>query len=159
MRRRFLSAVLAVLISTVISGCEDQMVIIPSDTCSFAGITAVNAAGDTLSLDPEDWCPGATSPDSLVPDTHSFGPAYPNPTSGWIRIRFGLATPGSVRIILISPACGIIRTLTDETLAAGQHVVEWDGTDEDGDPVEPGIYRCQMTASTYICQGDIEIRR
>ncbi len=35
----------------------------------------------------------------------------------------------------------LVRTLTVETQGAGQHTLEWDGLDDDGQPVPSGVYQ------------------
>jgi hypothetical protein len=147
------------LVLILLCACADKTIVMPSSTCTFTGITAVDADGDTLSSDPDDWCPYTAPADSVTQDAYSLGPAHPNPTSGRTSIRLSLASAGQARIVLVSPNCEIARTLVDGFLAAGLHQVNWDGLDDAGHPLPSGIYRCQMTASAFTCQGDIEIRR
>jgi flagellar basal-body rod modification protein FlgD len=52
-------------------------------------------------------------------------------------------------IINITDASGeTIKTLHEGTQASGAHLVEWDGTDEDGKAVEDGTYKYSVLANT-----------
>jgi flagellar hook assembly protein FlgD len=52
----------------------------------------------------------------------------------------------------------LVRTLTDQTLAAGEFTLVWDGNDEQGARMPPGLYRAVMTVPDGTVCGDIEIR-
>jgi flagellar hook assembly protein FlgD len=43
-----------------------------------------------------------------------------------------------------------VRTLVDETRAAGDHVVQWDGRDAHGRTVASGVYFYRLTAGPVV---------
>jgi hypothetical protein len=50
------------------------------------------------------------------------------------------------------------RILVDADLAAGLHQVLWDGNDDGGVRVPPGVYRAVLVVGDHALCGDIEIR-
>jgi len=45
-----------------------------------------------------------------------------------------------VRLSVYDAAGRLVRTLVEEPLSAGRHVIEWDGTDNRGGRVASGVY-------------------
>lgn len=51
----------------------------------------------------------------------------------------GETTSGAISIV--DPEGKMVRSLLVNGQAAGQHTVEWDGLDQEGEPVSPGVYQ------------------
>jgi flagellar hook assembly protein FlgD len=49
-----------------------------------------------------------------------------------------------VRLSIYSVNGRLVRTLIDEAVGAGQHVVVWDGADENGADLGSGIYFARL---------------
>jgi hypothetical protein len=135
----------------VVLGCRFNL----SD---FDGILETDEVGAILGGDPDDWCldPGGEPPTQIA-----FGPAYPNPATGQAAISYALPTgepAGAVSIKIVDGECGVVRTLVEGAQPAGMHTVVWDLRDENGDVVEPGLYRAIFTKSSFECHGDIEVQ-
>jgi len=64
----------------------------------------------------------------------------PNPSPGRTALQFAMARTGPLRATIHDAAGRRIRTLLDETRVAGPVVLVWNGLDEQGREVEPGIY-------------------
>lgn len=62
-----------------------------------------------------------------------------------IRVRLGGAVR-EVEVVVRNEAGEIVRTLRTSALSAGDHTVEWDGTDRDGAPVPAGAYTVDVRA-------------
>jgi len=56
-------------------------------------------------------------------------------------------TPVTIRLYSLTGR--LVRILVDETAEPGSYVVGWDGRDDGGRPVQPGVYVAVMTAGTY----------
>jgi hypothetical protein len=69
-----------------------------------------------------------------------LAPSSPNPFRGRTAFRFGLARAGDVRLELYDVSGRRVRTLVSGTLPAGEHTRAWDGRDERGGAVRPGVY-------------------
>jgi hypothetical protein len=55
----------------------------------------------------------------------------------------------SVRVVLYSLNGTPVRQLVNEALEAGQYLVGWDGNDDRGRHVQPGVYVAVMTAGSF----------
>jgi hypothetical protein len=69
----------------------------------------------------------------------------PNPFRGRASFRFGLARAGEVQLELYDVSGRRVRSLAGGTLAAGEHSASWDGRDQQGNAVAPGVYFVRLT--------------
>jgi hypothetical protein len=83
------------------------------------------------------------------PTTTSLLGVYPNPFNPSTTVRFALASSERVRVRLYNVQGALVRTLLDDDKPAGEHDVEWDGRDNDGNPLASGIYFVHMRAGSY----------
>ncbi len=72
--------------------------------------------------------------------------ALPNPFSGLTTIDFNVGKPGHAAIRIHSRTGRAVRTLIDDIRPAGTHTVHWNGTDDLGNKVAPGIYFCTLVS-------------
>ena len=78
-------------------------------------------------------------PQSESPEFELLG-AHPNPLTGATEIAFILSKPQSVALKIFDVSGQLIRSLTDQFLAAGPHSALWDRRDDRGRRVPAGIY-------------------
>jgi len=72
----------------------------------------------------------------------------PNPFSGMASISFDITQAGPVTLSVYNIAGQLVTNLVPgQTLASGNHVVQWDGNDLNGSPVAPGVYFCRLTTA------------
>lgn len=69
----------------------------------------------------------------------------PNPFNPTVRIAFGIARPGPVRVTVHDLAGRRVATLVDEPLAVGEHGCGWRGLDASGREVASGGYVLRIT--------------
>jgi len=70
-----------------------------------------------------------------------LGQNAPNPFfRGTTAIRFGLATPGAVELSIFDTQGRRVRQLVNGALPAGDHLATWNGADDGGARVKPGVY-------------------
>ncbi len=74
----------------------------------------------------------------------------PNPFNPRTSIRFSLAQPEAVRLLVYDVNGRLVRTLVDGKRDAGLHVVDWDGTNDSGHRVGSGVFWTQMSAGSYV---------
>ena len=66
--------------------------------------------------------------------------AAPNPFGGRTQLTFQLARTGRVSLRIVDVNGRSVRQLPDATYAPGAHSLEWDGHDDEGRAVSPGVY-------------------
>ncbi len=65
---------------------------------------------------------------------------YPNPFSSLTRIGLNIETGSDIRLSVYNISGQLIQILADCNIDAGSFEFTWDGRDEDGKPLENGIY-------------------
>jgi subtilisin family serine protease len=91
----------------------------------------------------------SVTPTGVAAEGHGTAPAFaaavsPNPSSASTKIRFTLPAGGRTRLVVYDVAGRRVRELLDESLAAGPHVVSWDGRDDRGVRVGASIYLARL---------------
>lgn len=76
----------------------------------------------------------------------SFDRPKPNPSNGRTVFTYALAADGPVRLELFGANGRVVRTLDRGTRVAGLHAVRWDGRDDSGRRVAPGVYFARLEA-------------
>ncbi|MGH7724196.1 MAG: galactose oxidase-like domain-containing protein [Candidatus Eiseniibacteriota bacterium] len=76
----------------------------------------------------------------------SLEPALPNPASGRTRIQYVIAEPGHIRLTIYDVSGRLVRSLVNGEVVAGLHETPWDGLDESGAAVSPGVYFYRLEA-------------
>ncbi len=74
---------------------------------------------------------------------------YPNPFSPVTTIRYSIAGVERVEIAIFDVGGRRVRTLVSEVKAPGAYTAVWDGRNDAGAPVAPGIHFCRMKAGTF----------
>jgi len=101
------------------------------------GITATTDVGDITTGD-------------MLPSDYALSQNYPNPFNPTTRFELSLPTAGAVRLEVFNVLGQRVRTLVDEYLPAGVHVVTFDGTNGNGGSLSSGVYFYRVTADSYI---------
>jgi hypothetical protein len=171
MGRRRMMLVLAPLALVTLLGAAPWRELPSCVIGRFEGITSTDPNGAIVGVtDPKDWgCLGGASsapadlPPVPPPTQVCFGPAYPNPTSGPVNLRFTLPQATQVGIVVYGQKHGPhsaypVRTFGEMELVAGVHMLTWDGNNDQGARVPPGLYRAVLTVPGGSICGDIEIR-
>jgi hypothetical protein len=94
-----------------------------------------------------------------ISDSASLEPNYPNPFNATTAIVYSLpnigAQPASVRLAVYNILGQEIKSLTNERQQPGRHIVYWDGTDRQGQPVASGVYfyRLEVSGIEFVKSG------
>ncbi|MCB1181902.1 endonuclease [bacterium] len=76
--------------------------------------------------------------------------AYPNPFNPATNIRWTLARPGHVRIAIFNVKGELVRTLLDESHAAGEFELRWNGLSDAGRMAPSGAYFCRIAGGGQV---------
>lgn len=79
------------------------------------------------------------------------------PSAGSADINFKLEQNQNISIKIYSPNRGLIKTLANKIMPAGEHQVIWNKTDHMGNAVNPGTYILQFEAGFYSATKKISV--
>lgn len=85
-----------------------------------------------------------------LPTAWGIASAYPNPARAGQLVRLVVEAPaggGPAQLDLLDGAGRRVRRFELGTLGQGVHTVPWDGTNDAGRPVAPGVYRAILNAA------------
>jgi len=175
--RHALRTVLGLLLLVVVAmGAAPWKSLPPCLVGKWEGITATDPNGDIIGpTDPSDWgclAHGTSGQIAKVqggvpappPTATCLMPAAPNPTSGHTVLNFSLLHDSQVSLVVYGKkgngphGAYPVRTLVSQQLASGVHSVAWDGTDDQGAPLSPDLYRVVLTVGDQSACGDIQIQ-
>jgi len=78
--------------------------------------------------------------DSIILDQFMLGTPYPNPFNPNVNINLSVTKPGEYRVVIYSIKGENVREWNNRLLEEGDHILHWNGLDQDGRPVTSGGY-------------------
>ena len=87
---------------------------------------------------------------SNSPDGVTYFNSYPNPFSSYASIVYLLEKAMDMEVSVYNVSGQQIRILHSGFQMEGEHQIHWDGTNESGQQVDPGIYLCLLKTETGI---------
>jgi len=75
---------------------------------------------------------------------------YPNPFNPYTSIHFSLARPQKVEISVYNIKGQFVKTIVNEVLEQGNHILSWDGTNANNIQVSSGVYFYKFATSDMI---------
>jgi hypothetical protein len=118
----------------------------------WQGGDLVSGVGDDLPDSPGDAQQGSHVAFRLYP-------AAPNPSRATAGIAFDLPEARPVRLVIYNLQGARVATLADGGMAAGHHVVQWDGTDCKGSPAASGIYLVRLESGSMRQEEKVVVLR
>jgi hypothetical protein len=88
-----------------------------------------------------------------------FHAIYPNPTDTVARIEYEIGEPGPATLEICNLLGVRVRTLLDGPAAAGLAAATWDGKDDAGRPLGPGVYFARLTSEGQVLRRHIALIR
>ena len=79
---------------------------------------------------------------------------FPNPFNPSTTIKMNLPRPGDVSLKVYNVRGGLVRTLVDGQMAAGEHSIVWDGKTDSGNQTASGVYFYETRAN-----GEVKINK
>jgi len=90
-----------------------------------------------------------SSPAQITLLTEMKSPS-PNPFNPQTRLKFTLADAVMVDLSVYDLQGGLVKTLAAQKFSVGEHVVVWDGRDNNGRSVPSGAYLARMKAGRFV---------
>ncbi|MCB9088176.1 MAG: S8 family serine peptidase [Calditrichae bacterium] len=87
---------------------------------------------------------------SNQPEVFELAQNYPNPFNPTTTIQYSLPEATQVRLDIYNMTGQKVRTLVSGGMEAGQHSVQWDGTNEFGEKVTSGMYIYRIVAGDFV---------
>jgi hypothetical protein len=81
-----------------------------------------------------------------TPAEFALWPCFPNPFNASTVIRYDLPSPSFVRLEIYNTLGQKIKTLMSAKESAGEHRIQWDATNDAGQPAPSGVYLIQLQA-------------
>ncbi|TMQ69848.1 MAG: hypothetical protein E6K80_10435 [Candidatus Eisenbacteria bacterium] len=107
-------------------------------------LTAVNATGAMRAGCVTTLRVGSPLDVGGEPSSLALAPPVPNPASAQVGLGFAIPTRGRVALRVYGVGGRRVRTLIEGELGPGPHQAVWDGRDESGAAVAPGIYFARL---------------
>jgi hypothetical protein len=83
-----------------------------------------------------------------LPASFGLEANYPNPFNPSTTLRYNLTEAGQVQLTVHNVVGQQVRVLVDQVQEAGAHQIEWDGRDQSGQAVAPGLYLYRLVAGS-----------
>jgi hypothetical protein len=93
---------------------------------------------------------GIGGKESPTPFTYSMGRSRPNPFGASTAISYSLAREGLVNIAVYDLNGRHVCTLVDEEQQPNRYQTSWDGANERGQDVPPGVYFIRYCAGDHV---------
>jgi hypothetical protein len=104
------------------------------------GIMAMTNGSSVHMYDIRDIVTDVPGDRPALPDHFELAQNYPNPFNPITKILYSLPSRSTVRLTVFNVLGQEVATLVDTEEPAGEHEVEWNGTDTRGEPVASGVY-------------------
>jgi hypothetical protein len=85
-----------------------------------------------------------------TPTSYALSQNYPNPFNPATNIEVQLPENGWTVLKVYDVLGRGVKTLVNRELAAGTHILTWDGTDDEAKIVPSGVYIYRLTTSKFI---------
>ncbi len=103
-------------------------------------VVAVNSA-------PSEPSRVAAAGSGRLPRDFTVSPCYPNPFNPSTALEINLKRREHLRVEVVDAVGRVVRVLEDGTMEAGVHVVQWDGTTDEGGPAASGLYLIRVRSA------------
>jgi hypothetical protein len=80
---------------------------------------------------------------------------YPNPFINFTFIRFVIPVSQTVDLSIYNNLGKKVKTFENKFFEAGSHSVSWNGNNDAGRQINPGLYICIMKSGNYVLQNKI----
>jgi hypothetical protein len=133
------------------------------DTNCYVRVFSWNAVGSTFGNSGKFEIrvgSGIAQPEnSVLPLVFALNQPYPNPLASGAQIRYALPQAAQVELRIYDVAGTLVRRLVDGNQLAGYRSAYWNGCDDRGRTVAPGVYYCRFRAGDFLAAQKLVVRR
>lgn len=123
---------------------------VPATTISYLEITCPSAINNPIRVPIAIRVKAEVGIDRISSEKFLLNTCVPNPFNSNTRISYSLSESADVSLIIFNQMGQEVRSLVeDQKVGVGSYSVEWNGRNENGNLLSPGIYICQMTADGF----------
>ena len=90
------------------------------------------------------------NPKNIIASEYVLKQNYPNPFNPDTKIEFKIPSNEYVNLSVYNLEGRLVKTLVNQVLRSGQHIVNWDGTNEIGTKVSTGMYIYQLKTNSTV---------
>jgi hypothetical protein len=84
---------------------------------------------------------------------------YPNPSASGAQVRYALPRPARVELHVYDVTGALVRRLVEGTQPAGYQHAYWNGQDDRGRTVAPGVYYCRFRSGDFVATQKLVVRK
>ncbi len=100
-----------------------------------------------------------SAPEMTVPSAYALAPPGPNPVRSGTTLTFTLPEREEVVLVIYDTGGRAVRTLARGAHRAAVHRVSWEGRDDDGRPIAPGVYFARLRAGAFHAERRLTVVR
>jgi hypothetical protein len=108
-----------------------------------------DVAASTLGLTVDEPADEKPAKASTLPTEYGLSQNYPNPFNPQTTIQFAVPEASQVRIDVMNVLGQRIAVLSDQAMAAGFHMVQWNGRTINGEKPSSGMYFCRLQTKSF----------
>ena len=120
-----------------------------NDTLSYYVVALYGSVESAASNSVTVVISGVENQDDLTSATHNQISISPNPFKTSANIEISLSKSDKAQVIIYNIKGQKVKTLLDNDLAKGTHILSWDGTDAEGNSVCAGVYLARIESGTW----------
>ena len=102
---------------------------------------------------PYDWsesCNLINQLDIIAPISFSLNQNYPNPFNPYTTLNYELPEDSFVEITVYDMLGNIVNTLVNANQSSGYKSVQWNATNNQGEPVSAGVYLYKIQVGDFV---------
>ena len=84
-----------------------------------------------------------------IPEVYALHQNYPNPFNPVTNLSYDLPENAMVNITIYDMMGRIVSTLVNENQSSGYKILQWNATNDSGQPVSAGVYIYTMKAGNF----------
>jgi len=88
--------------------------------------------------------------DETLPIAYNIYNAYPNPFNPKTTLRYDLPEDGLVNITVYDMLGNVVNNLVNTNQSSGYKSIQWDATNNQGEPVSAGVYLYKIQAGEFV---------